>query len=68
MKTEAKMAGTIAVLGAAAGAGLALGFGLRVFSIIALAGLTAGVALGALSVGKPHAEAEDDAEAPAAAI
>ncbi len=68
MKTEAKMAGTIAVLGAAAGAGLALGIGLRMFSIIALAGLAAGVTLAALMDGEPEAAAEDEAEAPAVAI
>ena len=53
MQAELKTAGVVALIGAAAGAGLALGVGLRLFSAVALVGLGTGVALGVLAGAKP---------------
>ncbi|MBI1197434.1 MAG: hypothetical protein GC203_06185 [Phenylobacterium sp.] len=49
MSDQVKTAGTAALVGAAAGAGLALGFGLRLFSALAMAALGTGLALGMLT-------------------
>jgi hypothetical protein len=49
MQDEMKVAGVIALVGAAAGAGVALGLGLRFFSAIAMVGLGTGVALGVVA-------------------
>jgi hypothetical protein len=46
MQDEIKAAGVIGLVGAAVGAGVALGLGLRLFSGVAMVGLGAGVALG----------------------
>ena len=43
---KAKIAGVVALVGAAVGAGLALGVGLRLFSTLAMVGLGTGIALG----------------------
>jgi hypothetical protein len=53
MQDELKVAGVIALVGAAAGAGVALGLGLRFFSAIAMVGLGTGVALGIVAGVKP---------------
>jgi len=55
MQAELKTAGVVALIGAAAGAGLALGIGLRLFSAVAMVGLGTGVALGVLAGAKPKA-------------
>jgi len=49
---KAKIAGVVALVGAAVGAGLALGVGLRLFSTLAMIGLGTGVALGVVAHGK----------------
>ena len=46
MQDEIKTAGVIGLVGAAIGAGVALGLGLRLFSGVAMVGLGTGVALG----------------------
>jgi hypothetical protein len=46
MQDELKTAGVIGLVGAAVGAGVALGLGLRLFSAVAMVGLGTGVALG----------------------
>jgi hypothetical protein len=46
MQDELKTAGVIGLVGAALGAGVALGLGLRLFSAVAMVGLGTGVALG----------------------
>jgi hypothetical protein len=46
MQDEIKTAGVIGLVGAAVGAGVALGLGLRLFSAVAMVGLGTGVALG----------------------
>ena len=46
MHHELKTAGVVGLVGAAIGAGVALGMGLRLFSGIAMIGLGTGVALG----------------------
>lgn len=46
MQDELKTAGVVGLLGAAVGAGVALGLGLRMFSGIAMVGFGAGIALG----------------------
>lgn len=55
MQAELKTAGVVALIGAAAGAGLALGVGLRLFSAVAMVGLGTGVALGVLAGARPKA-------------
>ena len=49
MQDELKTAGVIGLVGAALGAGVALGLGLRLFSAVAMVGLGTGVALGLLA-------------------
>lgn len=49
MQDELKTAGVIGLVGAALGAGVALGLGLRFFSAVAMVGLGTGVALGVLA-------------------
>lgn len=46
MQDELKTAGVVGLVGAALGAGVALGLGLRLFSAVAMVGLGTGVALG----------------------
>ncbi|HZZ70132.1 MAG TPA: hypothetical protein VFE18_18315 [Phenylobacterium sp.] len=46
MQDEIKTAGVVGLVGAAVGAGVALGLGLRLFSAVAMVGLGTGVALG----------------------
>ena len=46
MHDELKTAGVVGLVGAAIGAGVALGLGLKLFSGIAMVGLGTGVALG----------------------
>jgi hypothetical protein len=46
---KAKIAGVVALVGAAVGAGLALGVGLRLFSTLAMVGLGTGIALGVVA-------------------
>lgn len=48
MQDELKTAGVVGLVGAALGAGVALGMGLRLFSTVAMVGLGTGVALGLL--------------------
>ncbi|MFI4964563.1 MAG: hypothetical protein ACHP9T_04265 [Caulobacterales bacterium] len=55
MQDELKTAGLVALVGAAAGAGLALGIGLRFFSAVAMVGLGTGIALGVVAGAKPKA-------------
>ena len=55
MQDELKTAGVIALVGAALGAGAALGLGLRFFSAVAMVGLGTGVALGLLAGTRPKA-------------
>ena len=57
MQDELKAAGVVGLVGAAVGAGVALGMGLRLFSAVAMVGLGTGVALGLLAGTRPrHAE------------
>jgi hypothetical protein len=49
MRHELKTAGVVGLVGAALGAGVALGIGLRLFSAVAAVGLGTGVALGLLA-------------------
>lgn len=53
MQDELKTAGVIGLVGAAIGAGVALGMGLKLFSGVAMVGLGAGVALGVLAGARP---------------
>jgi hypothetical protein len=53
MQDELKTAGVIGLVGAAVGAGVALGLGLRLFSAVAMVGLGTGVALGLLAGVRP---------------
>ena len=46
MQDEVKTAGVVGLVGAALGAGVALGMGLRLFSAVAMVGLGTGIALG----------------------
>jgi hypothetical protein len=55
MQDELKTAGVIGLVGAAVGAGVALGLGLRLFSAVAMVGLGTGVALGLLAGARPKA-------------
>lgn len=55
MQDELKTAGVIGLVGAAIGAGVALGLGLRLFSGIAMVGLGTGVALGVALGARPKA-------------
>ncbi|HEY3949303.1 hypothetical protein [Phenylobacterium sp.] len=48
MQAELKTAGVVGLTGAALGAGVALGLGLRLFSAVAMVGLGTGIALGVL--------------------
>lgn len=63
MHHELKTAGIVGLVGAALGAGVALGMGLRLFSGIAMIGLGTGVALGIVARGRPKA-----LEQPASAV
>ena len=54
MQDEIKTAGVIGLVGAAVGAGIALGLGLRLFSGVAMVGLGTGVALGIIVGAKPR--------------
>jgi len=54
MQEELKTAGVIALVGAAVGAGVALGMGLRFFSAVAMVGLGTGVALGVVAGARPR--------------
>jgi hypothetical protein len=58
MQDELKTAGVIGLVGAALGAGVALGLGLRLFSAVAMVGLGTGIALGVLAGAKPLAAAD----------
>jgi hypothetical protein len=49
MEDEMKAVGIVALVGAALGAALAIGFGLRVMTVGAMIGLGAGVALGVVA-------------------
>jgi hypothetical protein len=53
MQDELKTAGVIGLVGAALGAGVALGLGLRLFSAVAMVGLGTGIALGVVAGSKP---------------
>ncbi len=55
MQEELKAAGVVGLVGAAVGAGVALGMGLRLFSAVAMVGLGTGVALGLLAGTRPRA-------------
>jgi len=54
MQDELKTAGVIGLVGAALGAGVALGLGLRFFSAVAMVGLGTGIALGLVAGTKPR--------------
>ena len=54
MQDQIKTAGVIGLVGAALGAGVALGLGLRLFSAVAMVGLGTGVALGLLAGTRPR--------------
>jgi hypothetical protein len=53
MQDELKTAGAIGLVGAAVGAGVALGMGLRLFSGVAMVGLGTGIALGLVAGARP---------------
>ena len=53
MQDEIKTAGVIGLVGAAVGAGVALGLGLRLFSAVAMVGLGTGIALGLVAGTRP---------------
>lgn len=55
MQDELKTAGVVGLVGAALGAGVALGLGLRLFSAVAMVGLGTGIALGLVSASRPKA-------------
>jgi hypothetical protein len=54
MQDEIKTAGVIGLVGAALGAGVALGLGLRFFSAAAMVGLGTGIALGLVAGSRPR--------------
>jgi hypothetical protein len=54
MQDEMKTAGVIGLVGAAVGAGVALGLGLRLFSGVAMVGLGTGIALGLVAGIRPR--------------
>jgi hypothetical protein len=54
MQEELKAAGVVGLVGAAVGAGVALGMGLRLFSAVAMVGLGTGIALGLLAGTRPR--------------
>ena len=58
MRDELKSVCLIGLVGAALGAGAALGMGLRLFSGIAMVGLGTGVALGIVAGSRPKALAQ----------
>ena len=60
MQDHLKQTGVVALVGAALGAGVALGVGLRLFSAVAMVGLGTGVALGALAAARPKGAALED--------
>jgi len=53
MQDELKTAGVVALVGAAVGAGVAVGLGLRFFTAVAMVGLGTGIALGVVAGTKP---------------
>ena len=55
MEDEMKAVGVVALAGAALGAGLAIGLGLRALTVGAILGLGAGVALGVAAGSRPKA-------------
>jgi hypothetical protein len=59
MQDELKTAGVIGLVGAALGAGVALGLGLRLFSAVAMVGLGTGIALGILAGARPTVRSVD---------
>jgi hypothetical protein len=59
MQDELKTAGVVALVGAAVGAGVAVGLGLRFFTAIAMVGLGTGIALGVVAGAKPKALGAD---------
>jgi len=59
MEDEMKAVGVVALAGAALGAGLAIGFGLRFMTVGAMIGLGAGVALGILAGTRPKLGSEE---------
>jgi hypothetical protein len=54
MQDELKTAGVIGLVGAALGAGVALGLGLRFYSAVAMVGLGTGIALGVVAGTRPR--------------
>ena len=58
MQDELKTAGIVALVGAAVGGGVALGLGIRFFSVVAMVGLGAGVALGVVVGSRPRSVAQ----------
>ena len=54
MQDELKTAGIVGLVGAAIGAGVALGMGLRLFSAVAMVGLGTGIALGLAAGARPQ--------------
>jgi hypothetical protein len=58
MQDELKTAGVVGLVGAALGAGVALGLGLRLFSAAAMVGLGTGVAVGLLAGTRPKVTGE----------
>ena len=54
MQDELKTAGIVGLVGAAVGAGVALGMGLRFFSAVAMVGLGTGIALGIIAGTRPR--------------
>jgi hypothetical protein len=58
MQDELKTAGVIGLVGAALGAGVALGLGLRLFSAVAMVGLGTGIAIGLVAGTRPQAAPE----------
>jgi hypothetical protein len=60
MEDELKAVGVVALAGATLGAGLAIGFGLRVMTVGAMIGLGAGVALGVVAGGRPKRLGADE--------
>ena len=59
MQDELKTAGVVALVGAAVGAGVAVGLGLRFFTAIAMVGLGTGIALGVVAGARPKALGAD---------
>ena len=60
MEDEIKAVGAVALASAALGAGLAIGFGLRVVTVGAMIGLGAGVALGIIAGSRPRSLGADE--------